>query len=243
LSEFTIYFILFYGKIKKMGFYNMTQIQTEIKELLVSLGVSDVGFCHTQADDGIGGLENAVSIVVHLSDAILDEVVDKPTHTYFNHYRSVNAFIDHCLLRVGLLLDRHGYKYITVASSQSINDEGWHYRGRYSHKKIACLAGLGNMGNNGLFLHKDFGARVRLGTLFTDCQFENPTEYPKDLCSHCNICKEKCPSGAISGKNWSTDRESYFNAAKCSEFMKREYKNIGRGAVCGLCVSHCPYGR
>ena len=243
MSEFTIYFILFYGKIKKIGFYNMTQIQTEIKDLLVSLGVSDVGFCHMQADDGIGGLENAVSIVVHLSDAILDEVVDKPTHTYFNHYRSVNAFIDHCLLRVGLLLDRYGYKYITVASSQSINDEGWHYRGRYSHKKIACLSGLGNMGNNGLFLHKDFGARVRLGTVFTDCQFENPTEYPEDLCSHCNICREKCPSGAISGKNWSTDRESYFNAAKCSEFMKREYKNIGRGAVCGLCVSHCPYGR
>ena len=170
----------------------MTQRQTEIKEMLLSLGVSDVGFCHTEEGDGIGGLSNAVSIVVHLSPAILAEVQDKPTHTYFNHYRSINAFIDHCLLRVGLLLDKHGYKYITVASSQSINDEGWFYRGRYSHKKIACLAGLGNMGNNCLFLHREYGAKVRLGTVFTDCQFENPTEFPPHPCTHCNICREKC---------------------------------------------------
>ena len=116
MSKFTIYFSLIYGKIKKMEFFNMTQIQTEIKDLLLSLGVSDVGFCHTAEGDGLGELNNAVSIVVHLSPAILAEVQDKPTHTYFNHYRSVNAFIDHCLLRVGLLLDNHGYRYITVAS-------------------------------------------------------------------------------------------------------------------------------
>ncbi len=217
------------------------QIQTDIKKLLLSLGVSDVGFCHTE--DGLGQLKNAVSIVVRLSDAIIDEIEDKPTHTYFNHYRSVNAFIDHCLLRVGLLLQNKGYQYITVASSQSINDQGWHYRGRYSHKKIACLSGLGNMGNSGLFLHKEYGARVRLGTIFTDCVFENPTEYPPNLCNGCNICKKYCPSGAISGKNWSIDRESYFDPAKCSEFMKREYKSIGRGAVCGLCIKYCPYAK
>lgn len=219
----------------------MTQIQTEIKEFLLSLGVSDVGFCRT--DDGVGGLHNAVTLVVRLSDAIVDEIVDKPTHTYFNHYRSVNSFIDQCLLKLGLFMQQKGYKYITVASSQSINDEGWNYRGRYSHKKAAALAGLGNIGNHCLFIHKDFGTAVRLGTLFTDCEFENPSVYPTSPCTHCNICKEKCPSGAISGKDWSYDRESFFDPAKCSEFMKREYKNIGRGAVCGLCVKYCPYGK
>ena len=80
----------------------MTNIQNEIKQFLLSLGVIDVGFCHT--DDEVGGLCNAVSIVVRLSDAIIDEIEDKPTHTYFNHYRSVNSFIDHCLLRLGLFM-------------------------------------------------------------------------------------------------------------------------------------------
>lgn len=219
----------------------MTDIQREIRQMLLSLGVSDVGFCHI--DDEVGGMNNAVSIVVRLSDAIVDEIEDKPTHTYFNHYRSVNAFIDHCLLRVGLFLQQRGYDYITVAASQSINDEGWHYRGRYSHKKVATLAGLGNMGNNCLFLHKDFGAAVRLGTVFTNCKFKTPKEFPVNPCTHCSICSEKCPSGAISGNDWSYNRDSYFDAAKCSEYMKREFKDIGRGAVCGLCIKYCPYGK
>ncbi len=211
-----------------------------LREKLKSLGVSDVGFCHVE--EGIGGLNNAVSIVVHLSEAIIDEIQDKPTHTYFNHYRTVNTFIDQCLLQAGLLLQEHGYKYITVASSQSINDEGWNYRGRYSHKAIARQAGLGSIGNSRLFLHKEFGARVRLGTIFTDCEFENPKELPPNPCTNCNICKEKCPSGAISGKNWKPgmEREEFFSREKCSEHMKREYKNIGRGAVCGLCIKYCP---
>ncbi len=219
----------------------MTEIQNEIKEKILSLGVTDVGFCKTE--DGIGGLKNAISIVIRLSDAIIDEITDKPTHTYFNHYRSVNTFIDSCLLQTGMFLQQKGYKYITVASSQSINDEGWNYRGRYSHKKAACLSGLGNMGNNCLFLHKDYGASVRLGTIFTDCEFDNPTEYPENPCNHCNICRDMCPSGAISGKNWSTNREEFFNSAKCSEYMKREFKHIGRGAVCGICIKYCPYGK
>ena len=209
-------------------------------EKLLSLGVSDVGFCQT--DNGIGGLNNAVSIVVNLSDAIMDEVTTAPTHTYFNHYRTVNFFIDQSLLQAGLLLQKNGYKYITVAASQSINDEGWNYKGRFSHKEIARKSGLGVIGNSCLFLHKDFGARVRLGTIFTDCNFESPKELAQDVCNGCNICKKVCPSGAISGKSWheGLTREEFFNADKCSNHMKQAYKKIGRGAVCGLCISHCP---
>ena len=103
-------------------------MQNKLRVKMLSLGVSDVGFC--QVEDGVGGLKNAMSIVVKLSDAIIDEIQDSPTHTYFNHYRTVNFFIDQCLLQAGLLLEKEGYKFITVAASQSINDEGWNYRGR-----------------------------------------------------------------------------------------------------------------
>ena len=218
-------------------------MQNRLREKMLSLGVSDVGFC--QVDDGVGGLTNAMSIVVKLSDAIIDEISDAPTHTYFNHYRTVNTFIDQCLLQAGLLLERERYKFITVAASQSINDEGWNYRGRYSHKAIARQAGLGSIGNSALFLHQDFGARVRLGTSFTDCPFENPKELPPSPCTNCNICKEMCPSGAISGKSWQLgmEREEFFNPDKCSNHMKKRYKHIGRGAVCGLCIKYCPMNK
>ncbi|MBQ8604199.1 MAG: epoxyqueuosine reductase [Oscillospiraceae bacterium] len=218
-------------------------MREKLTERMKELGISDVGFC--QVTDGPSGLNNAMSIVVKLSDAIIDEIETQPTHTYFNHYRTVNFFIDQCLLQAGLLLEKNGYKFITVAASQSINDEGWLYRGRYSHKAVARQAGLGSIGKSCLFLHKDYGPRVRLGTIFTDAPFENPVRLPPNPCTGCNICKEKCPSGAISGKMWvpGMEREEFFNRDKCSNHMKREYKHIGRGAVCGLCIKYCPLNK
>ena len=66
--------------------------EQELKSFLLSKGVSDVGFACIDNSD-TGDLKYAVSIVVRLSDAIIDEIDGAPTPTYFNHYRSVNAFI------------------------------------------------------------------------------------------------------------------------------------------------------
>lgn len=220
------------------------RIQDELKEYLISQGATDVGFC--RIDDGdFGECRYGISIVVHLSDAIVDEIGAEPTHTYFNHYRSVNAFIDSLLLKAGMFLDKKGYRYITVAASQSINKDGWNYMGRYSHKKVAALSGLGTVGRSSMFLHKTYGANVRLGSIFTDCPFDVSDVVPVSLCKDCNLCVEACPSGAILGGEWTAEgiREDIFDAEKCSNYMKTKFKHIGRGAVCGICMKVCPYGK
>ncbi len=220
------------------------KIQDELKEYLLSEGATDVGFC--RIDDGdFGECRYGISIVVHLSDAIVDEIGAEPTHTYFNHYRSVNAFIDSLLLKTGIFLEKNGYKYITVAASQSINKDGWNYMGRYSHKKVAALSGLGTIGKSSMFLHKQYGANVRLGSVFTDCQFDISDIKPVSLCRNCNLCVNACPSGAISGNEWTVevDRDDMFDPEKCSTYMKQKFKHIGRGAVCGICMKVCPYGK
>ncbi len=216
----------------------------ELREYLISQGASDVGFC-ALPDGDFGECKYAVSVVVRLSDAIVDEIDGEPTHTYFNHYRTVNAFIDSLLLKAGLFLQKKGYKYITVAASQSINKDGWNYKGRYSHKKAACLAGLGTVGKSSMFLHRNFGARVRLGTVVTDCPFEKENTDYVSSCLDCDLCVKACPSGAILGKLWdeNTTREEIFDPEKCSNYMKNHFKHIGRGAVCGVCMSVCPYGK
>ena len=92
-------------------------LEQELREFLLNKGVTDVGFSEIDNAD-TGELKYAVSIVVKLSDAIIDEIDSAPTPTYFNHYRTVNAFIDRCLLEAGLFLQSKGYKYITVAARQ-----------------------------------------------------------------------------------------------------------------------------
>ena len=219
------------------------QIQGEITNFLKNNGVSDVGFAHIP-DGSFGEKTFAISIVVRLSDAVVDEITDEPTHTYFSHYRAVNAFIDRMLLQTGLLLQKYGYKYIPVAASQSINKDGWNFEGRYSHKKAASLAGLGGIGKNNLFLHNDYGCRVRLGTVFTDCHFDIENKKYSSPCIECDLCVKACPSGAIKDKLWSEcmNRYEVFDPEKCSCYMKENFKDIGRGAVCGICMKVCPIG-
>lgn len=219
------------------------QIQEELKNFLFSNGIADVGF--SVVNDGpFGEKSYAVSIVVKLSDAIVDEITDEPTHSYFHHYRTVNAFIDRMILQCGFILEKHGYKYIPIGASQSINKDGWNYCGRYSHKKVASLAGLGGIGKNSLFLHKKYGARIRLGTLFTDCPFDVTENEYNSPCIGCNKCVNACPSGAIKGGLWQpgTKRDEIFNPEKCSNYMKKNFQHIGRGAVCGICMKVCPLG-
>ena len=218
--------------------------QNDLKEYMLLQGVSDVGFSKPDGDTP-EGLPYAVTVVVRLSPAIIDEIDDKPTHTYFNHYRTVNAFIDRALLMCGLYLQKNSYRYITVAASQSINTDGWNYRGRFSHKQAAVQAGLGSIGRNSLFIHKDFGSAVRLGTVFTDCPFDTADITPVDMCGSCSLCVDACPAHAIKGGKWSetTEREEIFDAEKCSEYMKHAFQKIGRGAVCGICMSVCPHNK
>lgn len=216
-------------------------IDEQIKGLLLNSGVCDVGFA--EVPDGPEGLPYAVSIVVPLSDAVIDEIDGAPTYSYFHHYRTVNAYIDRLLLQTGLLLQSQGYRYLPIAASQSIPAEGKRtHRGRYSHKKAAVLAGLGTIGKSTLFLHRIYGPRVRLGTLFTDCPLPVSGQVMPSVCKNCDVCVKSCPAGAIKGVEWreGVQRGDMFDADACNGYMREHFMKVGRGSVCGVCIKACP---
>ncbi|MGN1097891.1 MAG: 4Fe-4S double cluster binding domain-containing protein [Clostridia bacterium] len=199
-----------------------------------------MGFSYNE-DSPFEGLNYAVTIVVRLSDAVVDEIDGAPTKTYFHHYRTVNAYIDRVEEKIVLMLMNNGYRAAAVPASQSV--EG--YAGRFSHKKCAVKAGLGSIGKSALFLSNEFGPRVRLGTVFTNAPLPAEEHEYKDLCGSCDICARNCEALAIRGVNYvpGMERSEIFDARACSEYMKKEFQNIGRGAVCGVCMRVCPKGK
>lgn len=214
----------------------------KIKELSYSLGAAEVGFAAVIPPEECAGLNNAVSVVVKLSDSVVDAITDRPTYTYFHHYRTVNALIDHITLRIGILLDRAGARYVCIPASQSLGRE---YRGLYSHKRAAVLAGLGSVGRNALFLSKRFGCRVRLGTILTDMDLSAGYRdvLKENLCGDCMACVKACPAMALSGAAFDPEcpDRALVDPSACSEYMKRNFQLIGRGSVCGICIRKCAY--
>ena len=184
----------------------------------------------------------AVTIGIRLSDAIISEISGGPTKLYFAHYRAVNALLDMIATKCVGWLQRKGYNALAIPASQTTNEAG--IAGDFPHKTAANLAGLGFIGKNALLISREFGPRVRLATVLTDMPLPAGTMQPV-LCGSCRACADACPCGAITGRMWSADtaREDIVDAALCSQYMKKAYQHIGRGAVCGVCIAVCPWGK
>lgn len=222
----------------------MSTLHEDLKNIILSLGGSFVGFSNVyeKLSEELKKYPYAITFGVRLSDAIIDEIGDKPTFTYFNHYRSLNTLIDQIALRTLLYIQDKGYMAYTIAASQSIPAASEPYSGVFPHKTGAVLAGMGWIGKNGLFTHKDFGPRVRLGTILTDMELPCENVVLKSKCSVCNKCVNACPAMALTGNEWSVGdkRDSLVDAKACSEYMNNKFKHIGRGSVCGICIKVCP---
>lgn len=215
-------------------------MQKKIQSFLEAHGAGQVGFCHLKAENPFH-LPYAISFTIPLSNAIVDTITSAPTHTYFHHYRSVNSYIDHLSLRIGMMLGDKGYQYVPIPASQSV--EGM--QGIFSHKYAASQAGLGAVGKSGLFLSIEHGPRVRLGTVLTDYVFETKEPAPVCPCGDCRLCVSACPAMAITGALWEPDapRKDIIDAKACSQYMKQQFQHIGRGSVCGICMKVCPKGK
>ncbi len=224
----------------------------ELMHLLTELGASFTGYSDVSGKtaDGFMNLHYAVTIGMRLSDATIDEITDKPTFTYFHHYRTVNAALDQIALRGAMFIQQCGYDAVAVPASQTVNDASGPYMGIFPHKTAAVMAGLGSIGRNGLFLHKEFGPRVRLATILTNmeageqyiCFPDREEADGQSPCVGCDLCVKACPAMALTGRDWhyGMARKEIVDAKACSDYMNSKFKHIGRGSVCGICIKVCP---
>ncbi|MBC7341336.1 MAG: epoxyqueuosine reductase [Clostridia bacterium] len=176
----------------------------------------------------------AVVIGVPVLRSVLDTLKDGPNHIYYHHYRQINLLLDQVALKIGLYLEKAGYKSIPIAASQIVDWES--QRAYVSHKELARLAGLGWRGRNNLLVTEKWGAAVRLASILTDAPLATGLPLDRD-CGNCYACVRVCPAGAIKRD------VSRFDHLACFQELRQlsRERNIGQ-YICGLCIKACYRG-
>ena len=210
----------------------------ELKEIAFLEGMSVFGVAelcpirhtfHPSIKEITKDLFFGISFGFHLSEAILDGIIDGPTLIYKHHYKAVNYRLDQAGLKLVKFIQDKGYKALPIPSSQTID---WgNQLGHLSHKLVGKSAGLGFIGRSALLVNQQYGAKVRYVTILTNLPLETGKAVEGD-CGECRRCIEICPAQAIS-------MESY-EKEKCLAKLKEFSKERGIGVyICGVCVKVC----
>jgi epoxyqueuosine reductase QueG len=127
--------------------------------------------------------------------------------------------------------------HIGYQLAKYLRHNGWHafylpvakQNGRFRtapfyHMPAMYLAGLGTLGLNCCILTPKFGPRVKVTSIITDAPLPVGAPMEDEMCTHCNLCVENCPIGAIDGEGWK-------NPYACASY-----------GCCGTCMAICPVG-
>ena len=128
--------------------------------------------------------------------------------------------------------------------------------GPVSERLAARQAGLGWLAKNTCLINEDIGSWLFLGVVLTSLEFtpslprENgataASVAPPDLCGHCTLCIDACPTGALV--------EPYvLDASRCISYLTIELRDaipgefraaMGRHVFgCDICQDVCPWNR
>lgn len=177
------------------------------------------------------GLDRAISLAFHLSDKILEDIIDGPTKLYFFHYQRVNILLDELALKVTSFIQARGWEALPIPASQLIDwEKQWAH---ISHKHVAQRAGIGWIGRNNLLVSREFGSRQRLITVLTNMPLnvDSPSGFG---CGECYACLSSCPAKSIQ------EKPEDFDHAGCYHQIKALVKAVGISQnICGLCVKAC----
>lgn len=104
---------------------------------------------------------------------------------------------------------------------------------------LAQKAGIGQIGFNNLLVNRQFGARLRLGAVFTDAAIlPLPVDFFNlhGFCNECRLCIQNCPGKALKAF---VPEENI--PGVCGEKCYQVWLNVKTD--CGVCISSCPFSQ
>jgi epoxyqueuosine reductase len=162
-----------------------------------------------------------------------------PSIWYHELYKTVNSLLDQYTVQLASLLTRVGFPSVFVPRDGygSIEVLLKNPVAFFSHRHAAVLAGLGRFGVNNMVLTREFGPRVRFGSVFTTAVIPSDPLIEDELCIHCSKCVNLCPANALEDGDYPqvlTDKP-----ACTAQSVSLNKKHI---SPCGICIKVCPVG-
>lgn len=208
----------------------MKDLTGEIKEFAQECGADLVGIAPAHAFEGerikpTDLLPGAKSVVV-IARKILDGACDLPLENEQRHEAFHRMFptsiqlsgLDINLIgyRVAVFIERKGHQAVMVRAyyGAPMDEERRGMFGDFNMMRAGYEAGLGTIGDNLLLITPKFGPRVWILPIMTTAELEPDGRIKEDLCSHCNLCIENCPTGFL-GEPIKDTRDFIRRATKC----------------------------
>lgn len=116
--------------------------------------------------------------------------------------------------------------------------------GVLSDRSVAERAGLGFAGKNGFIINEELGTWSYLGEILVSIPFK-PDDPVIDSCGDCNICVDRCPTGALVGNGQLNSQKCISFLTQTKGYLKDEYRyKIGNRLYgCDTCQQVCPRNR
>lgn len=219
--------------------------ENELKEYLISLGASLVGFAGLSKINfkETGNMKFGIAIAIRMQPEIIEKINDGPTEEYFREYNLINEKLDSIVMSCVKYIEAKGFNAIGQTTTFVTSDDNLNTA--LPHKTVATRAGLGWIGKSALLITPQYGSAIRLSSVITDMPLPIDSPINESKCGNCINCVAACPAKAIKNTIWNvnTTREQLVEAFKCRQKARELLKQrIGvEMSLCGKCIEVCPY--
>ncbi|MEM2865692.1 MAG: hypothetical protein QXM46_01275 [Candidatus Hadarchaeales archaeon] len=187
----------------------------EVKRLALSLGVDKVGIGEAERADKtpmffaspfsfMKDAKTVVSLCMKYPEGALEFSKDD-FFVILSSYASVREAmlkkLDEIALAISRELEKKGYKATPLEANLPVDERRW-VSCLLSHRYLAQISGLGDIGANNMLITPEWGPRVELASVITNAPLK--PDGPKlagkiyeETCKACFKCVEACPTQAI----------------------------------------------